>query len=107
MMHTTRAWLVTPIGPAELVDRLTREPCTVTAGFLCDDVWWLNDSLSEDAPQVFAAVRRGDDGAWRQLDTFTVSWMAHEWLAARLDHVPALTGWPIEEPNVRMALPFA
>ena len=107
MMHTTRAWLVTPIAHAELVDRLTREPSTVTAGFLCDDVWWLNDSLGVDAPQVFAALRRDESGTWRQLDSFTVSWMARDRLTSLCEHLPELTGWPIEEPNVRMALPFA
>ena len=107
MLHTTRSWHVVPVTRAELIDRLTRQNCALTAGFLCDDVWWLNDSISEDSPQTYAALRRdGKTGGWRQLDTFTVTWMARERLASLLANLSPVTGWPIAEPQIQLALPF-
>ena len=107
MLHTTRNWHVVPVTRVELIDRLTRQTCALTAGFLCDEVWWLNDSITEDCPQTYAVLRRdGKTGAWRQLDSFTVSWMARERLAGLLANLAQFTGWPIADPQIQLALTF-
>jgi hypothetical protein len=100
MLHTTRRWCVVPVTRDQLVDRLAGHAWDLCAGFACEGVLWLNDSISRDSPQMFAAVRQdAASGEWRQLDVFSVSWMARERLKGLLGDLSMFAGWPVTAPQ--------
>lgn len=101
MLHTTRRWCVVPVTRDQLVDRLAGHAWDLCAGFACEGVLWLNDSISRDSPQMFAAVRQDAlSGEWQQLDVFSVSWMARERLKSLLEDLSMFAGWPVAEPAI-------
>jgi hypothetical protein len=64
-------------------------------------VLWLNDSISRDGAQIFAAVRFDNAaGEWRQLDVFSVSWMARDRLKGLLADLSSVAGWAISDPQL-------
>jgi hypothetical protein len=101
MLHTKREWCVVPVTRRELVEHLAGRAWNLCAGFYCEGALWLNDSLSRDNAQMFAVVRRDVvSGEWRQLDVFSVAWMARDRLRELLDDLPHMSGWAIEAPQI-------
>lgn len=77
MLHKTRRWSLVVVEPAELVEKLVNHSWTLCTGFECppgSNVYWLNDSISPDAPEEYAVVRRRADGSFEQIESITVSW---------------------------------
>lgn len=104
MLHVSRRWCVERVTREELIDRLAGRTWDLCAGFSCEDVLWLNDSIGHDSPQMFAAVSRDfGTGEWRQLDVFSVSWMARDRLRSLLDDLTIFPGWAIDAPQVTFA----
>lgn len=101
MVNKTRRWCVVPVTRDELVSRIAGSTSNPCAGFDCEGVLWLNDSLTKSSAQMFAAVRFDHISCeWRQLDVFSVSWMARDRLKSLLDDVQSVHGWPITEPAI-------
>jgi hypothetical protein len=101
MLNKTRRWCVIAVNREELVDRIAGSTSNPCAGFDCEGVLWLNDSISRNSAQMFAAVRFDHVTCeWRQLDVFSVSWMARDRLKDLLEDVKGVAGWAIDEPKI-------
>ena len=101
MLNKTRRWCVIPVTREELVARIAGSRSNPCAGFDCEGVLWLNDSLGGDSAQMFAAVRFIPVVCeWRQVDVFSVSWMARDRLKNLLEDVKDVAGWAIDEPQI-------
>jgi hypothetical protein len=100
MLNKTRRWCVIPVTREELVDRIVGSTSNPCAGFACEGVLWLNDSLGRDSAQMFAAVRFDPvSNEWRQIDVFSVSWMARDRLKGLLTDLSSVAGWAISAPQ--------
>jgi hypothetical protein len=101
MLNKTRRWCVLAVSREEVVSRIAGSTANLCAGFECEGVLWLNDSLSIDSAQMFAVVRFDHVTCeWRQLDVFSVSWMARDRLKDLLEDVKGVSGWAIDEPKI-------
>lgn len=74
VMHERRRWGVTACTREELAQNLQAYSWTLCTAFQTPGgTIWANDSTCEDALQEYAVLRILD-GAWRQVESITVSW---------------------------------
>lgn len=76
MMHRQRIWSLSRevFSPDDLAEKLSEYSWTTCAGFRsAGGAVWVNDSTCSDALQEYA-VLRWLEGAWRQVESITVSW---------------------------------
>jgi len=112
MLHTKRRWGIARCEDAgELAGKLTEQTWTLCSAFrTAGGTIWANDSTCEGAIQEYGVLRRDEDGAWRQVESITVSWFGRDELrsyigqadAGDLDTRPTLdriAGERLEEPH--------
>jgi hypothetical protein len=74
MMHRDRVFSVAEVPSAEeLAEKITGHTWTLCTGFRLGDLFFLNDSFSEDGAQEYAVIR-----ADRQIETITFSWTSQD-----------------------------
>jgi hypothetical protein len=82
MLHDKRIWCITPVSSAEeLIDRLHRHTWTLCTGFRLGEYLFLNDATGEDGAQQYAVLHDRGEGRFRQIESWTVSWMNRDQLA--------------------------
>ena len=70
MIHDKRVFMVNEVATvAELAENVTQHTWTLCTAFQLGDLFFLNDSFSEDGAQEYAVVRDG-----RQIESITFSW---------------------------------
>ena len=67
-------------------------------GFKYKDVWFLNDSTSEDGAQEYAALIQGVDGTFFQVESITFSWCSVEQATEHIDDCVAYVSDPSAAP---------
>jgi hypothetical protein len=90
MMHKNRTWCVAPVADAEaLVRHLLRADWTPCTAFRLGAYLFLNDSTGAEGGQEYAVVKDLGGGTFRQVESFTVSWMDEPLLREALGQVLA------------------
>ena len=91
MLHTKRRWGIARCeDTGELAAKLTEQTWTLCSAFqTAGGTIWANDSTCEDALQEYGVLRQAEDGAWRQVESITVSWCGHDKLRVYIDQADA------------------
>lgn len=99
MLHSDRRFSITNIDDAAaLAEQLANFSWCLCQGFRHRGYLLLNDAISEDAAQEFAAYKELADDLVRQVESYTISWMDHaaiersirELVAGNCDHMAAM-----------------
>lgn len=112
MLHTKRRWGVARCeDTGELADKLTEQTWTLCSAFrTAGGTILANDSIREDGLQEYGVLRQDEDGAWRQVESITVSWFGRDQLRLYIDQADAgdldarpildrIAGERLEEPH--------
>jgi hypothetical protein len=74
VIHRNRTFTIAHVSSApELAEKITEHTWTLCTGFRLGDLFFLNDSFSEDGAQEYAVIR-----ADRQIETITFSWTSQD-----------------------------
>jgi hypothetical protein len=83
--HDKRIWSVKTLASGEeLIDKLANHCWCLCCGFRVGEYLFLNDATHGDGAQEFAVIRHVGDGKYRQIESWTVSWMNQHELAERI-----------------------